>query len=425
MKLMGFGLSCCALMLATSELYAAVGERNYSKDQFNYTLYTTDVIPWVVKKRSGLVMDEAGLAAMGVQKILRNATQYLNMALYGVQKETWFLDQLKSVKQKKVRVRAVVDQDGGEVGEWRPENFTYKDTVLLKQVLSARSVVPDQGQDGEVRAGTIMHNKFLTADQRWVWMGSSNLTHTCLGAEYNANASMLIDSPELAAIYDQEFNQMFDRLQFSIYKEAADPQPTIRYKDGTEVSVFFSPKGKAIDLGVLPFIEQAQSSIDIAMFYLTHLGVVEALGQAVQRGVRVRLIYDAVAAAHPSSRVKELRDLGVEVRVENWGGKMHMKSAIADLKNVIMGSMNWTDSGDTKNDENTLLVNNNVKLAREMSSYFQALWRTLDHVKYDARAESLGSINSCFDGVDNDHDGRADEKDSGCKTTPGGQKQED
>lgn len=402
-------------MLGSSNLFAAARELSASKAPFSFTLYTTNVLPWALKQRVGIVQDGEGLASQGVKKILQYATQSLNMAIYGVQKESWFLSHLKDLKQRKVRLQAVVDQDRGIVGEWKPENFTYKDTVLLKEILTARRVVPDQGQDGQVRAGTIMHNKFLTADYRWLWTGSTNVTHTCLGSEYNANASMLIDSPELAAIYNREFAQMFEGLHFSIFKEEVETEPTIRYGDGTEVSVYFSPKGQAIESGVLPFIEQAQKTIDIGMFYLTHQAVVEALGLAVERGVRVRMISDAVAAAHPSSKVKELRNLGVQVRVENWGGKMHMKSAIADHKHVIMGSMNWTEAGNRKNDENTLVIRNNDRLARQMAAYFESLWTTLERVTYDARAESLYSINSCYDGVDNDHDGQVDAKDSGCK----------
>jgi len=121
--------------------------------------------------------------------------------------------------------------------------------------------------------------------------------------------------------------------------------------------------------------------------------------------------------------VNVLRKAGIHVRVENWGGKMHMKAAVSDHRNVIIGSMNWSKAGNHTNDENTMSVSNNPSLAGEMADYFETLWRSLDgyysstkgvNIR-DPRAESLESINSCFDGLDNDYDGTVDGEDSGCK----------
>jgi phosphatidylserine/phosphatidylglycerophosphate/cardiolipin synthase-like enzyme len=94
---------------------------------------------------------------------------------------------------------------------------------------------------------------------------------------------------------------------------------------------------------------------------------------------------------------------------------MHMKSAVADGKRTIIGSMNWTKSGELDNDENTLLIDNK-KLATQMTKYFNNLWSLLK--KDDRRivsAESLSSINSCFDEIDNDYDGLVDGEESSCK----------
>lgn len=383
--------------------------------RFEYELYTTNIIPWVSGEKNGIVSDSAGLAAEGLRKMMRNAQKSLNIAVYGIQKESWFFEEVKGLLRKRVGIRAVVDQDSGEVGEWKPENFTYSDTIQLQKVLAENSVVPDQSQDGQVRTGTIMHNKFMVADHRWIWTGSSNISHTCLGAEYNANASIVVDSKELATLYRSEFDQMFSDLKFSIYKEPLVRENHLSYGDGTVVSVYFSPKDRPIDEGIIPLIHESKRSIDIAMFYLTHPGVTEALAEAVDRGVKVRLIADAVASAHPSSKVKELRLKGVDVRVENWGGKMHMKAAVVDKLHTVIGSMNWTEAGDGRNDENTLIIRNNKMVAADLSRYFGTLWSTLKKGSQDVRAESHASINSCADGIDNDHDGLIDSQDSGCR----------
>ena len=66
---------------------------------------------------------------------------------------------------------------------------------------------------------------------------------------------------------------------------------------------------------------------------------------AKERGVKVRVILDATAATNGYSKHNYLRENGIDVKVESWGGKMHMKAAVIDSKHIIVGSMNWTFAG--------------------------------------------------------------------------------
>jgi phosphatidylserine/phosphatidylglycerophosphate/cardiolipin synthase-like enzyme len=263
-----------------------------------------------------------------------------------------------------------------------------------------------------------MHNKFIVLDSDRVWTGSANFSATCLGASYNANVSIEINSPALAQVYRREFAQMFTQRLFSTSKKQAVREvPTINYKDGSQIRALFSPQDDTIGRGILPFINQARTKLDVAMFYLTEEAVANAMIAARRRGVQVRLIIDAVGAGNQASKHYMLRDAGIHVRVENWGGKMHMKSAVADGKHTIIGSMNWTFTGNARNDENILLIYNNSRLATEMSDYFESLWETIpeDQVARSLRPESEYSTNSCSDGADNDHDQLIDAEDPECQ----------
>ena len=106
--------------------------------------------------------------------------------------------------------------------------------------------------------------------------------------------------------------------------------------------------------GVIPLIKDAKKSIDVSIFFLTHKNISKELVAAKNRGVDVRVIIDATSASNGYSKHQYLRDIGISLKVEQWGGKMHMKSAIIDGKHLILGSMNWTSAGESKNDENTL-----------------------------------------------------------------------
>jgi phosphatidylserine/phosphatidylglycerophosphate/cardiolipin synthase-like enzyme len=412
-------ISIVVFMGLWTTLFAGAAQSLVLKENrnFEYELQTTNIFPWINGQKSGRVNDEQGVFAKALDDIMNRAQSHLDLAVYGAEKQQWFFDRLRSLKSRKISMKAVVDQVRGEVGEWKPENFVYPMTVTIPKILGLKSVLPDLDRNMNVRRSSFMHNKFVVVDQQTVWTGSTNISNTCLGAEYNANVSIKVNSPALAGIFSEEFSQMFRSKRFSVRKSTLDEVPKVSYRDGTEVAAFFSPQDSTVDRGILPAIEAADKRIDLAMFFFTHQAIAEALIDAHNRGVTVRMMLDAVAARHPASRHQMLRDAGIEVRVENWGGKMHMKAAAIDNDQTIIGSMNWTKAGDKKNDENTLIISGNRKLNREFSVYFQRLWRTLDHpiTRRNPRPEGRDSINSCFDGLDNNHNKLRDAEDPGCQ----------
>ena len=111
-------------------------------------------------------------------------------------------------------------------------------------------------------------------------------------------------------------------------------------------------------------------------FFLTNKELINSLILANKRNVDVRIIVDSAANIVNPQYVKILRENKVPVKVENWGGKMHMKSAVIDDKTIIIGSMNWTGVAQTSNDENTIVLEN-IKLAKEFKQKFIYLWNTI------------------------------------------------
>lgn len=406
------------LSLVSSSVSQAVVYHDVDRS-FSYQLFTSDIFSWIDGTRHGHVRDSMGDIANGLRSVMDSSSRQVEIAIYGLRKQQWFLDSLKGLQEKKkVKTNIIVDQRQGDVGDWDPDNFDYPDTSKLPGLVGEDLVKPDTDRHGHVNVNAIMHNKFAVIDRRKVWLGSANVSHTDAGSEYNANVAILINNPEIARIYSDEFRQMFNHGKFSTQKLPRDDDRPVRFADGTVVSVFFSPQDDPMNRAILDFIQRAKKSIDISMFFLTDMKAATALKDAAKRGVKIRLIYDALAAAHAASKHSWLRDQGIDVRVENWGGKMHMKTAVADNIDVILGSLNWSTSGALKNDENTIVIRGNRKLGSEMAGYFARLWSTLDPVKGRKyrypRAEGIESINSCMDGIDNDHDGAIDGDDEGC-----------
>ncbi len=416
------GLWCfiMALVLFSSSLSGQTSGRVFSAEPFVFHLHTSDIFPWITGKKQGAVGAEKNAMGQALEQFLLAAKERVALAFYGVSRQPWLLRALSQLRQRGVQVQAVVDQKRGAVGSWLPENFTYRGTAKLPHYLGIANIVIDLNDSGRYPRRTIMHHKYALTDSRQVWFGTANLSHTGVGAEYNANVALMLTSPPVAALFSHEFRQMFEEHRFSKAKLRQAGTRTVVFGDGTEVSVWFSPQDNVIDHAIIPALNAARQTVDIGMFYLTERTVVHALCAAAAREVRVRIIIDAVANAHPSSPYWDLRRCGVNVKVENWGGKMHMKTAIIDgdlaRNRVIVGSMNWSKSGNTRNDENTAVIRHNRQLAQELGAYFSQLWRTLSNKSQRRRifAEGLNSINSCFDGLDNDHDGMIDAQDRGC-----------
>lgn len=125
---------------------------------------------------------------------------------------------------------------------------------------------------------------------------------------------------------------------------------------------------------IIKSIENAEESINIAMYSLTDSEISRAIVRAKERGVVIKIYLDSkeVNAEHSKSRffIKE----GIEnVRLSSNRYLMHNKFAIIDNKIVITGSYNWTASAGQRNDEN-LLVLDEEKIVKKYQDYFYYLW---------------------------------------------------
>lgn len=327
--------------------------------------------------------------------LIENSQNEICFAIYGLRGQNEILEALVNAQKRGVKIKGVVDSDSHD------KNY-YSDTHKL---YSHFKIVSDH-------KSYIMHNKFFIFDGKILWSGSSNISDTGTGG-YNANSSMVIEDKKIAAIYLDEFYQMYDG-KFGIWKEEHSFE-NIK-TDESVVSIYFSPKSKTYDKTIKNLVKNAKEYIYIPIFYLTHKELSSELINARKRGVDIKIILDASAARNRYSTHKLLRENGIMVKVENFGGKMHAKSMIVDDLYIVSGSMNFTKAGNEKNDENTIVVRNST-LAKQYKNYFLALWNLIPN-KYlhkDPNPESLESLNSCIDGIDNDFDGKTDRNDELCK----------
>ena len=376
--------------------------------------------------------------------LINNSKQTIDFAIYGLRGQDEILKALVGANNRGVKVRGVIDKDISDDNYYSDthlieKNFhniksDYQQDIKTSRYLSKNKKYKDKcirplGYKGPLQCfegkgyaskddfsfkGDIMHNKFFIVDGKYIWTGSANISDTGTGG-YNANVVALIESEFIASKYLIEFEQMFIDEKFHRAKKKLKKTKLQTHINGQEVNIYFSPQGYAMYRGVIPLIKKAKDSIDISIFFLTHNNISRELVKASKRGVSIRVILDATAASNGYSKHNYLRDNGISVKVENWGGKMHMKSAIIDKKHLIVGSMNWTSAGESKNDENTLIIKN-FKDAPKYQRFYNLMWNSIPDkwLREDPMPESKDSGTSCYDGVDNDFDGKIDAKDPNC-----------
>jgi len=337
------------------------------------------------------------------KEILRNindAKTSIDIAIYGYSRTPDIEKALTSAIKRGVKVRLICDSDSAG------KNI-YPDTDLIRKLLTNNMTDINSAE-----ANSIMHNKFYIFDDKILITGSANLSHTDMSG-FNSNSMVVIESDKVAGIYKQEFDAMFSGKFHN--DKSFIPNKNLKLGE-SDISIYFSPKDKSISNALLPLIRGAKQYIYIPSFLLTDKKITSELISAKQRGVDVRIIIDALNASVQHSKHKELRNGGVQVKTENYAGKMHSKSMIIDDKYTVIGSMNFSYSGENKNDEN-LIVIKNEELAKSYKNFFLYQWSKIDDkwLKYNARAEGKDSLGSCSDGIDNNYDGLTDMEDPACR----------
>ena len=370
-----------------------------------------------------------------VQEI--NSTQNsIDFAIYGYSKIPRLQKALENAQARGVKIRFVYDLDN-------KNNNIYPDTTYLAKILT---------NSRADNAKNLMHDKFFIFDHKTVVTGSANISNTDMSG-FNSNALILINSEKIANIYSQEFEQMFcgnfhkSKIKYQnndgntelqsthdpnvmlfqghMSERSCDPEINSGRRDShrlivsrcnTDLAVYFSPEDRPITTQIIPLINNAQKYVYMPVFLITHKALADSLIRASNRGVAVKVILDATNTHTGSSKMKMLRQAGIQVKTENFAGKLHSKSIIIDDLYTVIGSMNFSRSGEGVNDENLIIIKNK-EIAIFYKTFFQYLWKRIPDkwLKYNARAESPDSIGSCSDGIDNDFDGKIDMADDSCK----------
>ncbi len=249
-----------------------------------------------------------------------------------------------------VKVRVVTDDENGlDDPEGSAQEF----------VAAGIPVVGDE-------RGALMHHKFMILDGNAVWTGSWNYTEN---STFNNNENAIVfDSPQIAALYEAEFNKMFEQHQFGPHKPSNEIHE-VNLAEGP-VDVYFTPEDNVEPI-LTQLLSGAQKSIRLLTFSFTNDAYRDAILAAMQRGVKFQGIvekkgwevgeFPALFCAH------------AETRSDGNPYLLHHDVFIIDEAVIITGSMAFSKNALENNDENVLVIHSEA-LAKAYYDEFDRLW---------------------------------------------------
>lgn len=243
----------------------------------------------------------------------------------------------------------------------------------------------------------LMHNKYIVRDANTdnaaLWTGSANFTDDAW--TYQENNIIQIDSPQLCAYYENDFQELW--VAGDIKSTGVGDTGTVQASQ-TSIDVAFSPgEGKTIDHLISQLISSARKRIKVASMVLTSHAILGALDDAI-RFKQVNDfsgIYDATQMNHivklwqKSSNSTGIASTFQDVASHLVGkhstpysptGKhdfMHNKVVVCDNA-VVTGSFNFSRNA-TFNSENMLILHSKALADRyaeyidERTQHYQAL----------------------------------------------------
>ncbi|BAY96659.1 hypothetical protein NIES37_05930 [Tolypothrix tenuis PCC 7101] len=314
------------------------------------------------------------------------------------------LEKREQERYNEVRKFIDINQDN----QLSSEEINQRDALVIVQ--NAKVPLIDDKADGTA-GSSLMHHKFVIVDNSIVIVTSANFTLSDVFGDYsnpsslgNANNFLKIESPELGALFTEEFNTMWGDgpggkpdSRFGLQKPVRSPK-TITLGE-SKITVQFSPTSptqpwsQSTNGLIANTLESATKYVDMALFVFSDQQLANILENRHQNKVNIRALIEPQFAYRSYSEGLDMMGFALaeeckyEVDNRPWknpittvgvptlpkGDLLHHKFAVIDGNTVITGSHNWSEAANNGNDE-TLLVIENPKVAAHYVREFARLY---------------------------------------------------
>jgi phosphatidylserine/phosphatidylglycerophosphate/cardiolipin synthase-like enzyme len=153
---------------------------------------------------------------------------------------------------------------------------------------------------------------------------------------------------------------------------AGNPTAHIEGINAEVLGVYFTPPAGAA-AAIVQAIDASEREVLVQAYGFTHNAIAQALVRAHQRGVKVHVLLDKKSKASNRYVIDVLAQDQIEVRQDGKHAIAHNKVMVIDESVVITGSFNFTNSAETRNAENFLVLKS-VDLAQKYRLQWQNHW---------------------------------------------------
>lgn len=251
-------------------------------------------------------------------------------------------DALINAKLRGVDVRWVTDDENGLGIDAQPNRGQF--TRLMQNGIEVKD---DLGRSA------LMHNKFWIFDKKITWTGSTNITVN--GIYKQNNNVIVIDSPEVASIYEREWEELWTGLYGPRAPSAVNQQWAIL--NNTPIQVLFSSEDKVVSK-LIAIVNDAEVNIRFLAFSFTDDALAQAMIERARAGLDVKGVFEAFGSTYSSSELRRFWCANVPARQDGNGSFLHHKVIIIDNSIVVTGSLNFSGNADESNEENVIILDN-------------------------------------------------------------------
>lgn len=270
--------------------------------------------------------------------------------------DQWYANELVAKWRAGVPVRVIVDSRA---------NATYpKNGPILDMLRQAG--IPMR----ERYTGGILHWKMmLFTGQNLVQFSGANYSEDAWGplalplySNYVDEAILFSDRPTIVNSFRTKYDDLWlNTLYYRNYANISLPLTRVYGIYPKDPELNFSPSEPYVNRAVPRYNAETQR-IDVIMYRITDRRHTDAIINAVNRGIPVRLITEPMQYRDPnrlwhSWNVDRLYMAGVTIRHRKHAGLNHQKSVILyNQRMIINGSSNWTSPSSEDQEEHNLFT---------------------------------------------------------------------
>ncbi|MEM1228059.1 MAG: phosphatidylserine/phosphatidylglycerophosphate/cardiolipin synthase family protein [Planctomycetota bacterium] len=263
---------------------------------------------------------------------------------------------------------------------------------------------------GDVKYVTkVMHHKFVIADQELLVTGSANWSRSAY-TRYDEDL-LRIDEREYVAAFQNEFEFIWENAKEYGAKrfeplDSDESKADVRFTSANMETTTYKGEPTFRSAAELPgicgerliqAIRSAESSIKVASAHFRRADLHNELLLAMERGVSVRMILDQQEFHYRTTRTpnaiydEALALAGADVRYKVYSRfwdyrtalQLHCKFLVVDDREVLTGSLNWSENAELGTFENLISLTESPVVAK-YADRFETIWRY-----GDGRLESL------------------------------------